>query len=103
MLQIDTSVSLGVSSIIMGMPHRGRLNVLSNVVRKSNESIFSEFTGSLDNVVEGSGDGIKPILQKKYLISFISSSEISSWYELHSTNTFRKNGPSLSSSQPVPS
>lgn len=64
MLQIDTSVSLGVSSVVMGMPHRGRLNVLSNVVRKSNESIFSEFTGSLDNVVEGSGDGNKSILQK---------------------------------------
>ena len=40
----------------IGMPHRGRLNVLSNVVRKPNESIFSEFTGSLDNSVEGSGD-----------------------------------------------
>lgn len=65
MLQIDTSVSLGVSSVVMGMPHRGRLNVLSNVVRKSNESIFSEFTGSLDNVVEGSGDGIKNQYYKK--------------------------------------
>ena len=53
---IDHSVELGVSSIVMGMPHRGRLNVLSNVVRKPNESIFSEFSGSLENSVEGSGD-----------------------------------------------
>ncbi|KAJ3224012.1 2-oxoglutarate dehydrogenase E1 component [Clydaea vesicula] len=53
---IDRSVELGVASINIGMPHRGRLNVLSNVVRKPNESIFSEFTGSLDNHVEGSGD-----------------------------------------------
>jgi len=53
---IDRSVELGVSSVNIGMPHRGRLNVLSNVVRKPNESIFSEFTGSLDNSVEGSGD-----------------------------------------------
>lgn len=53
------SVDLGVNSVVMGMPHRGRLNVLSNVVRKPNESIFSEFTGSVDNSVEGSGDGKK--------------------------------------------
>ncbi|KAJ3394327.1 2-oxoglutarate dehydrogenase E1 component [Lobulomyces angularis] len=53
---IDRSVELGIASINIGMPHRGRLNVLSNVVRKPNESIFSEFTGSLDNHVEGSGD-----------------------------------------------
>ena len=41
---------------MLGMPHRGRLNVLSNVVRKPNESIFCEFSGSLDGYVEGSGD-----------------------------------------------
>ncbi|KAI8361404.1 2-oxoglutarate dehydrogenase complex E1 component mitochondrial precursor [Mortierella sp. GBAus27b] len=43
---IDRSVELGVESIVMGMPHRGRLNVLSNVVRKPHESIFSEFSGN---------------------------------------------------------
>ncbi|KAJ3413112.1 2-oxoglutarate dehydrogenase E1 component [Chytridiales sp. JEL 0842] len=53
---IDRSVDLGVESVVMGMPHRGRLNVLSNVVRKPNESIFSEFSGSRDDSVEGSGD-----------------------------------------------
>ncbi|EGF84102.1 hypothetical protein BATDEDRAFT_34093 [Batrachochytrium dendrobatidis JAM81] len=53
---IDTSVELGINSVVMGMPHRGRLNVLSNVVRKPNESIFSEFAGSQANSVEGSGD-----------------------------------------------
>ncbi|KAJ3216898.1 2-oxoglutarate dehydrogenase E1 component [Dinochytrium kinnereticum] len=53
---IDRSVELGVNSVVMGMPHRGRLNVLSNVVRKPNESIFSEFAGSRDDIVEGSGD-----------------------------------------------
>lgn len=53
---IDQSVELGVESIVMGMPHRGRLNVLSNVVRKPNESIFSEFSGIVEPTVEGSGD-----------------------------------------------
>ncbi|KAJ3297238.1 2-oxoglutarate dehydrogenase E1 component [Rhizoclosmatium sp. JEL0117] len=53
---VDRSVELGVNSVVMGMPHRGRLNVLSNVVRKPNESIFAEFAGSRDDSVEGSGD-----------------------------------------------
>ncbi|KAI5953468.1 KGD1 [Candida jiufengensis] len=52
---IDTSVEYGVEDIVIGMPHRGRLNMLSNVVRKPNESIFSEFTGSRE-FDEGSGD-----------------------------------------------
>ncbi|KAI9495794.1 oxoglutarate dehydrogenase, E1 component [Zychaea mexicana] len=53
---IDRSVDLGVESIVIGMPHRGRLNVLSNVVRKPNESIFCEFSGALEPSEEGSGD-----------------------------------------------
>ena len=53
---IDRSVELGVENVVIGMPHRGRLNVLSNVVRKPNESIFCEFTGELAPFEEGSGD-----------------------------------------------
>ncbi|KAK8078422.1 2-oxoglutarate dehydrogenase E1 component [Apiospora saccharicola] len=53
---IDRSVDYGVKDIVIGMPHRGRLNVLSNVVRKPNESIFSEFAGSAGGEDEGSGD-----------------------------------------------
>lgn len=52
---IDTSVEEGIEDVVIGMPHRGRLNMLSNVVRKPNESIFSEFTGSRE-FDEGSGD-----------------------------------------------
>lgn len=53
---IDRSVDYGVKDIVIGMPHRGRLNMLSNVVRKPNESIFSEFSGSTNPDDEGSGD-----------------------------------------------
>ena len=41
----------------MGMSHRGRLNVLANIVGKSYAQIFREFEGELDpNVPQGSGD-----------------------------------------------
>lgn len=53
---IDDSVERGIESIVIGMPHRGRLNVLANVVRKPTEAIFSEFSGSQEPSDEGSGD-----------------------------------------------
>lgn len=52
---IDTSTRLGVESIIMGMPHRGRLNVLANVCRKPLHQIFTQFAG-LEAADDGSGD-----------------------------------------------
>ncbi|XP_058835200.1 2-oxoglutarate dehydrogenase complex component E1 isoform X3 [Topomyia yanbarensis] len=52
---IDVSTKLGVESIIMGMPHRGRLNVLANVCRKPLNQIFSQFAG-LEAADDGSGD-----------------------------------------------
>lgn len=42
---MDTLVDHGVETTIIGMPHRGRLNVLSNVVHKPLETIFAEFQG----------------------------------------------------------
>ena len=36
---------LGVKEIKIGMPHRGRLNVLANVLQKSYKRIFNEFAG----------------------------------------------------------
>ncbi|MDO5700704.1 MAG: multifunctional oxoglutarate decarboxylase/oxoglutarate dehydrogenase thiamine pyrophosphate-binding subunit/dihydrolipoyllysine-residue succinyltransferase subunit [Bowdeniella nasicola] len=47
----------GLDEVAIGMPHRGRLNVLANIAGKSYGQIFSEFEGSLDaRIGEGSGD-----------------------------------------------
>jgi 2-oxoglutarate dehydrogenase E1 component len=47
----------GVRRILLGMAHRGRLNVLANIMGKSPQKIFSEFEDIIDpNSVQGSGD-----------------------------------------------
>lgn len=46
----------GVEHVVMGMAHRGRLNVLTNVVRKPVESIFCEFSGVGGEMTGFSGD-----------------------------------------------
>uniref|UniRef100_A0A672I7H7 2-oxoglutarate dehydrogenase complex component E1 n=1 Tax=Salarias fasciatus TaxID=181472 RepID=A0A672I7H7_SALFA len=53
---IDKSSESGVESVIMGMPHRGRLNVLANVIRKELDQIFCQFDSKLEAADEGSGD-----------------------------------------------
>ncbi len=52
------AAQLGVREISLGMPHRGRLNVLSNLMRKPFTAIFSEFQGQSGHPqdVQGSGD-----------------------------------------------
>lgn len=45
---IDRSVEHGVKHVTLGMPHRGRLNVLANVIRKPTEAILNEFSGAAD-------------------------------------------------------
>jgi len=53
---IDSSVDMGVMNVVIGMPHRGRLNVLTQVMQKPMEAIFCEFAGRNDGDDEGSGD-----------------------------------------------
>ena len=50
--------ALGVDEIVLGMPHRGRLNTLASVMGKPYHIIFHEFQGgsSLPSDIEGSGD-----------------------------------------------
>jgi 2-oxoglutarate dehydrogenase E1 component len=53
----DTGAALGVDEMVTGMAHRGRLNVLANVMEKPYSLIFSEFAGTIpDQGVHGSGD-----------------------------------------------
>ena len=49
---------LGLKEIVIGMPHRGRLNVLANMMGKPYQAIFSEFQGNTSHPedVQGSGD-----------------------------------------------
>jgi 2-oxoglutarate dehydrogenase complex dehydrogenase (E1) component-like enzyme len=47
----------GLDEVAIGMPHRGRLNVLANIVGKSYAQIFREFEGNIDpRTAHGSGD-----------------------------------------------
>ena len=54
---INKAADLGVQEVVIGMAHRGRLNVLANIMGKTYENIFSEFegTGKVDQTM-GSGD-----------------------------------------------
>jgi 2-oxoglutarate dehydrogenase E1 component len=54
---LQCSAENGLDEVVIGMAHRGRLNVLANIVGKPYEKIFSEFEGHMDpRSTQGSGD-----------------------------------------------
>jgi 2-oxoglutarate dehydrogenase E1 component len=54
---INSGAEVGVQEVVIGMAHRGRLNVLANIMGKTYEHIFSEFEGTaIPDQTMGSGD-----------------------------------------------
>ena len=53
---INASAELGTHEIVIGMAHRGRLNVLVNIMGKTYEQVFNEFEGSVPDMTMGDGD-----------------------------------------------
>jgi 2-oxoglutarate dehydrogenase E1 component len=53
----EAAAEVGLDEVTIGMAHRGRLNVLANIVGKKYSQIFREFEGNIDpRTVQGSGD-----------------------------------------------
>ena len=55
-LAIEAAAGQGVDEIVLAMAHRGRLNVLANIMGKRPREIFHEFEGRAEPLPEGSGD-----------------------------------------------
>tara|TARA_B100001248_G_C27398582_1_gene467788 strand:+ start:302 stop:3040 length:2739 start_codon:yes stop_codon:yes gene_type:complete len=54
---VENAPTLGLEEIVMGMAHRGRLNVLANIINKSYDYIFREFSENfIPESIEGDGD-----------------------------------------------
>jgi 2-oxoglutarate dehydrogenase E1 component len=54
---VETAAASGVEQLVFGMPHRGRLNVLANILKKPLELMFSEFESDFTpQEVQGHGD-----------------------------------------------
>ena len=78
---IDTAAATGAKEIVFGMTHRGRLNVLANILGKPYKEIFTEFDAHhLPNSMAGDGD-------VKYHLGFSDDRLTSSGHPIHLTLT----------------
>ncbi len=74
---INQAADLGVQECVIGMAHRGRLNVLANIMQKTYDQLFSEFEGNTpDGQTMGDGD-------VKYHLGFRSMFKSQSGKEIH--------------------
>ena len=74
---INTAVDNNVQEVVIGMAHRGRLNILANILGKTYEQIFTEFEGtSTPDTTMGTGD-------VKYHLGFSSEVETANGKKVH--------------------
>jgi 2-oxoglutarate dehydrogenase E1 component len=76
---IHRGAELGIQEFVIGMAHRGRLNVLANIMQKSYEQIFKEFEGAY---FDASYDG-----DVKYHLGYSSDIETATGKKVHLTLT----------------
>src|SRR5690606_22356776 len=90
---INVAANDNVQEVIIGMAHRGRLNVLANILGKTYEQIFTEFEGSATpDSTMGSGD-------VKYHMGY--SSEVDAWEGKHIHLKLMPNPSHLEAVDPV--
>ena len=80
-MAIEEASAYGIDHIVIGMAHRGRLNVLSNIMGKKAEQIFEEFEDVYANEYIGRGD-------VKYHLGFNSIYQTASGNDVHLSMTF---------------
>jgi 2-oxoglutarate dehydrogenase E1 component len=73
---INKAAENGVKEVVIGMAHRGRLNILANILGKTYEYIFSEFEGIKPDLTMGDGD-------VKYHMGFSSAIKTPSGKEIY--------------------
>ncbi len=56
---IEKGVSMGIEEFVLGSAHRGRLNILANILRKSYDQLFGEFEGKTGSLEEGFAGDVK--------------------------------------------
>ncbi len=75
---VGRAAAAGITDLVLGMPHRGRLNVLANLFRKPYATIFAEFEDNLEYAVVGEGD-------VKYHNGFSTDIETEEGHRIHLT------------------